>query len=61
VAESLPDFNYFKALTFYAAVVPVLSAVCLSFSSILAFTAFYFSKSFYLFYSVAFEPVAPVY
>jgi hypothetical protein len=53
VAESFPALNPLAAIPFSAEVVPVLSAVYLAFSSILAFTAFYFSRSFCFLYSVA--------
>lgn len=57
MAESFPALIPLAAIPFSAEVVPVLSAVYLAFSSILAFTAFYFSRSFYFLYSVA-EAVA---
>jgi hypothetical protein len=58
VAESLPALTAFIALPFIAEAVPVLSAVCLFFSAIFSFTAFYFSRSFCFLCSVA--EAAPV-
>ena len=53
VAESLPALIAFIALPFNPGAVLVLSAVYFAFSSIFAFTAFCFSRSFCFLYSVA--------
>ena len=53
MAESFPAFTALIPLLFYTEAVPVLSAVYFAFSSILAFTAFYFSRGFCFLYSVA--------